>query len=337
VILKRFRDAIAALASYRIEIPFRRWFPVRQRASWISNPILGGDSLSIQQHHLLSMLAYAHAHQLEPRWILESFSAECRGEYRRVVASCAKRIGHGANWVEAIEQTPGVLSDDHVIALRSGLQSGTLTETYERLVASDDLWIRECKDLCKGDGAYYLTVVALLVLVTLFVGFRIAPTMVTLEREIGAEKSFNLKLLYQGARWLASIIEVYPWYVNLTACSIAVAVCLPLVRRISTMLRRNLSFTLSAKSKGSVLRILSSACESGRPIQGSLSTLGKYHLDRTLRNRLLLARNELEQGADPWQTLEQAKLLQKREAMLTLGIDRITSGCICVLASSTGR
>jgi type II secretory pathway component PulF len=45
------------------------------------------------------------------------------------------------------------------------------------------------------------------------------------------------------------------------------------------------------------------ASNAGRPLAGALSTLARYHFDPALRSKLLFVRNEMEQGADLWQSL----------------------------------
>ncbi len=60
--------------------------------------------------------------------------------------------------------------------------------------------------------------------------------------------------------------------------------------------------------------MLAIALDAGRPLTGALSTLARYHFNRTLRSRLLYARNEVEQGADTWQGMAQSRLMGKREA-----------------------
>ena len=46
----------------------------------------------------------------------------------------------------------------------------------------------------------------------------------------------------------------------------------------------------------------------------SLSTLARYHFDRGTRLKLLVARNEMEQGGEAWNTLAQSQLLSPSEA-----------------------
>ena len=51
------------------------------------------------------------------------------------------------------------------------------------------------------------------------------------------------------------------------------------------------------------------ASNAGRPMAGALSTLARYHFDSTLRNKLSFVRNEMEQGANLWQSMSAVDLL----------------------------
>ena len=74
--------------------------------------------------------------------------------------------------------------------------------------------------------------------------------------------------------------------------------------------------TMAPKSSRSsfILHLLSISSNAGRPLSGALSTLAKYHYDKNVRQRLLFARNEMEQGVNDWQSLSEAELLTSAEA-----------------------
>ena len=59
--------------------------------------------------------------------------------------------------------------------------------------------------------------------------------------------------------------------------------------------------------------MLAVAVDAGRPLPGSLSTLAKFHFDKKTRQRLLIARNEVEQGVPGWFSLVDAKLITPEE------------------------
>jgi type II secretory pathway component PulF len=72
-----------------------------------------------------------------------------------------------------------------------------------------------------------------------------------------------------------------------------------------------------------VLQQLSIAVDAGRPVAGAISTLARYHYDPTLRHQLLFVRNEMEQGADVWQSMESVGLLTPPETRVLKLSERI--------------
>jgi type II secretory pathway component PulF len=86
--------------------------------------------------------------------------------------------------------------------------------------------------------------------------------------------------------------------------------------------RRFFRRLVSARWAGSVaqarsaelLRLLAIAVEAGRPVPAAISSLARYHFDKSVRDKLLFARNEMEQGADVWQSLADAQLITPQES-----------------------
>jgi len=69
-----------------------------------------------------------------------------------------------------------------------------------------------------------------------------------------------------------------------------------------------------APQQADLLRWFAESIEAGRPLTAALSTLARYHFDPKTRVRLLVARNEIEQGSDVWSGLCEAGLLSPRES-----------------------
>ena len=63
-----------------------------------------------------------------------------------------------------------------------------------------------------------------------------------------------------------------------------------------------------------LLDLLAVAQQSGRPLPGALSTLARYHYDSLIRHKLLYVRNEVEQGADVYDSMATARLLSPVES-----------------------
>ena len=72
-----------------------------------------------------------------------------------------------------------------------------------------------------------------------------------------------------------------------------------------------------------MLRKIAIATNAGRPVSGALSTLARYHFDPTIRHKLLFVRNEMEQGADLWESMSVAELIGPADARALNLADRI--------------
>ena len=89
-------------------------------------------------------------------------------------------------------------------------------------------------------------------------------------------------------------------------------------RRLRDFFRRTLSprFVppLASLHSAELMDMLGIVIKHGRPLAGALSTLARYHFDPLVRRKLLFVRNEVEQGADPWESLATTKLITGKEA-----------------------
>jgi general secretion pathway protein F/type IV pilus assembly protein PilC len=72
-----------------------------------------------------------------------------------------------------------------------------------------------------------------------------------------------------------------------------------------------------------VLRKISIATTAGRPVSGALSTMARYHFDPTIRHNLLFVRNEVEQGADVWESMRAADMLTPPEVRVLATAERV--------------
>ena len=98
--------------------------------TWYLSPWWRIDSTTAKQNSLFQLLSIAHTERLDHVSLIDSFAREHRGWYRRRLMQLAKRLRTGCPMIVAIEQTPDVLSDDQVLALRFASQSGSLSQTF---------------------------------------------------------------------------------------------------------------------------------------------------------------------------------------------------------------
>jgi type II secretory pathway component PulF len=122
---------------------------------------------------------------------------------------------------------------------------------------------------------------------------------------------FNLDLpaVTKSALGLSSILMNYWWLLILLFIVVLLLVLFaPPGRFARQEIARFLGLVRGRRSAG-LLRLIAIASNAGRPISGALSTLARYHFDPTIRKKLLFVRNEIEQGADLWQSMKYVDLV----------------------------
>ncbi len=277
---------------------------------WYSSTWWPGESLAAVQYTLLSLLAIAHAERLEIQPLVAALASEHRGSYRRRLSLLAKRMDGNASLLAALEKTPDALSDNTVLAIRFGSQSGTLAKTYEQLVDTERPSNTQVAFGLRDARRYWVILAATILLLIQALMFFIAPTIKRMSDEFEIRMPLPLRLLY-------ATFELVWAYMPLVLLACVVVGWLVwsspprrfFRRQVADRFLQSKSLSLSSQ----LFRMLAVSVEAGRPLPGSLSTLAKYHFDKKTRQRLLIARNEVEQGVPGWYSLVDAKIITPDE------------------------
>ncbi len=278
--------------------------------TWYLSTWWPGESLDSMQYSLLSLLAIAHAERLDPKPLICALAVEHRGRYRRRLRLLAKRLDDKTTIVPALEKTPDALSESVVLALRFGSQSGTLSQTYKQLVVTEKPQVDESRTMLSNARGYWVVLAGIVALMFSMLMFFIAPTFKKMydEFEIKTPATFKSLLIFS---------EFVSKYFPAVLLAVFVLGWLAWSYRSRRVFRRAVVDRLFGRSSllrsSQLLRMLSVAVEAGRPLAGSLSTLAKYHFDKNIRQRLLSARNEVEQGTPVWTSLLEAKIISHDE------------------------
>ena len=275
-------------------------------AAWWSN-----ESQIMVQKSLLRLLLFAHQNRLELPRVVRNFANEHRGLRRLRLLILARRLGRGLPLVEAVEQTPGILDEQNVLALRFASQLGVFTDSFcDRLQAID----RDRANAVAGlrrVSMYAMAMLLVLACYLIFTGSLLSPHMIGLANEYGLRSSwvdFNNVMLGNWGWCLILATSLIGFWIGILFLSSD-------ARRFLRKRLRRMSHRLGLTSHtAELLSLLSHAAEQGRPISGSLSTLARYHYDRLIRLQLLFIRNEVEQGAEVWNCFKDAKLITAEEA-----------------------
>ena len=281
----------------------------------------------------MSLLAVAHTERLDPKPVVSALASEHRGLYRRRLTLLAKRLDK-STLVQALEKTPDALSEDVVLAIRLGSQSGTLTSTYAQLMATEKPQMDVLRSAQRSSKVYLAAIAIAICVVLPFMIFFIAPTIRKMGDEFGRspEIGWSLEFLMQ----VYFLIAKYFLWVCVSCMALAWLVWSSDSQRFFRRHIANRFFRRNAMMRSARLfRMLSIAVEAGRPLSGSLSTLAKYHFDSNIRHRLLLARNEVEQGVDDWSSLVDASIVTPKEfqAIHSSDSSRVRSWMLCRMAS----
>lgn len=270
----------------------------------------------VQSQALVRIIASAMEERLPLAPLLRAFAEDQSGGQRRRMHRVAGLLEGGSSLPAALEQVAGVLPEENVLAIRFGMQSGTLPNTLRNLVAESGAPenVRVYRRL--GTTLLYVAMVlVILAMIGAFLMVNIVPVFQQVLGDCGVECS-----IFQFWAGVGSFIADYWWVVVGAGLLLALALCTPWPGR---SLRRGLVRPWHDMRSADVLQNLSVVAEAGRPITGAISTLARYHHDSTLRQKLLFVRNEVEQGANLWDTLRRVNLLTIAEVALMEASEKV--------------
>lgn len=309
-------------------LPFSGWF---QGPTWFVSTWFG-DRLAIQQRSLLRMLSVANRERLALGPLIHCLADEHRGRYRWRLRRLAKLLESGTPLVEALEQTPDALDDDTVLALRFGSQSGALTSTYDMLLPDNEPSSKR-PETKQRFATYWIVLAISICLILMFLMAIIAPTFTRMFDEFGMRLPRSLEVLQ-------AIYNIFAAYAVLWIFGFVIALGILFSSAARRFFRRQIApifmLPLAQKRTAELLKLIALSIESGRPLNGALSTLARYHFDGRIRQRLLFARNEIEQGVESWQCLADANLLspQQSHALATAPSNEIRAWTLRRLAAT---
>jgi type IV pilus assembly protein PilC len=289
---------------------FRRWLYDFLALEFPSLRVFPRWTTRWQQISVLRLLAVAIEERLPVADVLRAWAVDQQDPQRRRVRRLAESIDAGAPLVEALEQSPGVVSDDDLLALRVGAQSGTLTASLKAVVERAEFVERE-RGISRGKlTAYVMAFAAYAFAIVSFLQIKIVPAFLAILEDFQVQAPEIL----QSAISFARLFERYWWAPVLLIAGAAWAGSSPTARRflrdrIATRWFRPLRTLRSAQ----VLECLGVASAAGRPMAGALSTLARHHYDPSTRQKLLFARNETEHGVDAWDSLNLAGVITQAD------------------------
>lgn len=293
---------------------FRSWFagPSLWRRAW------PWRTRPVQSRSLLRLIAVATEHKLPLAPLLEAWAEDERGVQRRRVQRLATLLRQGTALPDALEEAGGALREVDVLAIRFGVQSGTLAASLQQSL-QDDPAGRVAPKL-QWTAGYLLLASTLFFAITLFLYVKIYPAFQSILDDFSMSEPRVMRWSLQFADFLSN----YWWAFG---AGLALVAWAAFSARPGRFLRNEVLGRffkpLRALRSAEVLEKLSVAAAAGRPMAGAISTLARYHFDPSTRQKLLFVRNEMEQGAELWQTLGRSGLINAPEERLLNTAERV--------------
>jgi type II secretory pathway component PulF len=294
---------------------FRRFFETR---SWLAFGWPRRATLP-QRLALLRLIAVATVERLALSPLLEAWAADQRGPQRHRVHRLAQLLKAGTPLSDAVEQVPRALGDEDVLAIRFGAQSGILAPSVRHSIDRLSTELENPRPTVRGVLLYGAVIGFIFLLISVFYYVKIIPALldITQNFKIGQPRSLRASVDF------GNMVASFWWVGALLLLALIWAIISPRAGQFFRDLILGRLFRSSRKLRfADVLEKLGLAAKSGRPAPAALSTLARYHFDPLIRHKLLYARNEVEQGADAWQTLAAAGLLTPAEERLLATADR---------------
>jgi type II secretory pathway component PulF len=281
---------------------FRGWWPL--------------ITTSAQRQALLRLVAVATEEHLPLLPLLESWIEDERGLQRRRLTKLARLLAQGKPLTEALEIVPGVVRDEDLLAIRFDTQMGTRSAAMRAALSDETSRLRETTPLLERAAIYFCVLIPIGLLLIAFTQLNIVPVVVRMfqDHDIALTPALAWSLNARGSMfiylWIAAMAFIgLLWWMFATRSG----------RPVRYAIFGRLLRPWHGRRTSGVLRNIAVAADAGRPISGALSTLARYHFDPTIRRELLFVRNEVEQGAEVWQSLAGVGLLTQPEAQLLQG------------------
>lgn len=299
------------------------WFPTFRRLANTRVPFPSwrpGRTTLGQRRSALRLIAVATEEKLPLSPLIEAWAADERGVQKHRLHRLAGLLKDGTPLPDAVEQIPGVLRDEDILAIRFDAQSGTLTAAVRQVLEEFQPTPASGPSRFRQTMIYVCTVLLVAFLIVTFLQIEIVPEFNKIAEEFQIEQpavlhwSQHLAVTFTNFWWLGALALVVLLWSTFSARP---------GRFVRHMILGRFYRPWRELRSAEVLHKLSVAARAGRPVPGALSTLARYHFDPTTRHKLLFVRNEVEQGADVWQSMTAVGLLTPPEVRLLKTAERV--------------
>ena len=269
-----------------------------------------------RQRALLRLLAAATEKEIPLVPMLDAFADDAAGSWRNDLYQLAGLLRSGLPLAEALDEVPRLLPPDVMLAVRLGAESGSPAAALRaavRTFAESDRAFRP-----RGMGHFFYTWMLLLALfnVVSFLKYWIVPKFKMIFEDFNVRLPDLTVAIISASDFVVNYFYLFgPLFFLMFWASLAIAGN-DLLSALDVAPLSLFGWLFPRRSVPELLRNLSVVVESGRPLSGAISTMGRYNRSAAFRRQLLYIRNEIEQGVGLWDCLTSTGLLKPSEANL---------------------
>ncbi len=299
------------------------WFPTFRRLANQQVPLPAWwppYATDVQRRSLLRLISVALEENVPLAPLIESWAHDERGAQRGRLVKLARLLKSGRPLPDAVEEIPRILREEDLLAIRFDAQMGTRTAAARQMLEDSEPNSSSPAQRVRGNLIYLATMLPIGLMLITFVHLKIVPVFQKMLQEFGLPQPRLLQWSIYAANTLASF-----WWLWVIAF-FALLGCV-FSTQAGRFVRHSIFGRLLAPLRelhsADVLQKIGIASQTGRPLAGALATLARYHFAPTIRHKLLFVRNEVELGAQVWNSMTEVGLLSPAELRLLKTAERV--------------
>ena len=244
------------------------------RAIWRSLP--GRWASRAESAQAAALLAACRALDVAPSAMLEAWAQDSRGRQGRRLTKAARYLQAGGSVAGVPDHVPGLLCDDHAVAVRFGGMTGLLTPAVRVALAAETGVEAEARLRTRSLMRFATVWSILALLVTIFLVTKLAPQFMKIWDDYGLSLPPVTRHWIDACSWAAR----FGWL-------IVPLFVLGLVLRFSPAVRREFARPFTRRRRtAAALDTLAVAAAAGQPIHAAAAALAASQTDGRLAVRL---------------------------------------------------
>lgn len=267
------------------------------------------DSLAV-----LRILRASHLAGVEPTDLLEAWAQESGSSQRIRLMRLVGALRQGRPLADALGCSPGVIDEDHMMAVQYGIRSGLLPETIATVLEAETTERTTIPASARVLTGYLGLMTLTFLGAAGLLGTRILPMF----RQIVEQYGSSLPPVSEAA------LLVSPWVVAVTGWGLLIAIMAVTLSRIPAIHRGLRGVFAESADRALVLDLLGTAMEAGKPLQAAAGQLASCQGNRRLARDL--ERVSLATAADGSLVAALRIVPAATAAVFDVGSDGVTDG-----------